>query len=107
LYINKQKQNRHIEGTREYQEYKEKLQKVGFMPSILEVDTEELLKQYSGKGRIIISSGNQPPKESIKADYYVGKYYDRDKGEWVTTQWAMICYSKTGVHIYPKEADKY
>lgn len=106
LKINAGKQNRHIEGTNQYKDYMLKLSNSGYKPSTLEVSPEELLNKFSGKGRIIVSSPNQPPKESVNTGRYIGKYFDSQSNEMINTNWVMICYSKTGSHIYPKKGDE-
>ena len=102
--INRQKQNRHIIGTKEFEDYRKKLKKDGFEPSILRVDPDEILKTYSGKGLIIVTGG--APKESVKTNGYVGDYFDFDSKEYRPTEWVMIVYSKTGAHVYPKKGDE-
>ncbi|MCU9614092.1 polymorphic toxin type 50 domain-containing protein [Caldibacillus lycopersici] len=107
LRVNPNKQKRHIEGTSEYQDYVKKLEKRQLKPSILKVDANQLVKQYHGTGRIIVTSSNQPPKEAIKADYVVGIYFDSTIQQYIPTKSAMIVYSRTGIHVYPKEDDLY
>lgn len=107
LQINTNKQKRHIVGTNEYKDYVIKLEKDGYKPGILEKDSNDLMRRFAGKGRIIVSSANQPPKESVNTGDYVGKYYDINKDEMISTNWVMICYSKSGAHIYPKKGDEY
>ncbi|MDO6355121.1 polymorphic toxin type 50 domain-containing protein [Caloramator sp. CAR-1] len=103
LTINKSKQNRHIKGTKEFEEYEKKLQRTGQKQSILFIDAQEFVNKYHGTGRIIIQSLSQPPKEVVAVDFVVGMYYNKDKGEYIETKKAMIVYSKTGTHVYPVE----
>lgn len=108
LKISKGKQNKHIEGTNEFKLHVIKLEKRGDKPSILTSDPQALVEEYHSKGRIIISGGkDSPPKESIKTNEVVGKYYNKKLGEYVDTKSIMIVYSKTGTHVYPKKDDSY
>ncbi|MHB1651659.1 MAG: polymorphic toxin type 50 domain-containing protein [Desulfitobacteriaceae bacterium] len=103
LTINQQKQNRHIEGTKEYNQYVKKLAKDDFKPSILTADPQEVIDKYAGTGRQIISTKGVQPKEVITLPDIAGKYYNTDRGEYVETNNVTVVYSKTGSHVYPSD----
>ena len=101
LKINQSKQNRHTEGTKEYQHYLNKLQRENKKPNILYVDAQDFVNKYHGTGEIVIQSMRQPPKEKVTVDFIVGKVYNEDTGEYIDTNRAMVVYSKAGTHVYP------
>jgi len=101
LKINQGKQNRHIEGTREFKEYAEKMALKGDKPSILMIDAQGIIDKYSGSGRMIIQSPGRPPKESKQLDFITGKYYNKVENEYINTSRVLIIYAKTGAHVYP------
>lgn len=105
--INQNKQDKHVRGTNGYKLHEEKLNKRGDKPAIMadDINPQDLIDRYSGTGRIIAPTANQPPKESVKIDRNAGAYYNKDTEEFVETEWIMIAYSKTGTHIYPKRGE--
>ncbi len=110
--ISFQMQSKHIEGTPQYEQYKNaRLQKGDNPQSILTISREEaqeLVEKYSGTGNVLISpSGQNTVKivEFVTTDKVVGKYYADDK--FVDTKRFGIYYSKRGAHIVPvREARK-
>jgi len=100
LTVNTNKQNRHIEGTKEYKKYVEKLETKGLKPGILTADAQELVDKYAGTGKILVQKQG-PSKEKITAETVVGKYYDSQTKIFLETNRAIIVYSKTGTHVYP------
>lgn len=101
LEINKQKQNRHIPGTKEYEKHYSDLIKKGYKHSILTVDAQEIVNKYYGTGEVISPAFGAPPKEIIQADYEIGEFYDIIEKKYIKTNRAVIAYSKTGTHVYP------
>lgn len=95
--INKQKQLRHTEN--------EHLPGRSYIHG--DVDTaQELVNQYSGTGDAKVDvKGNWTRKEAIVASEPIGVYVDSN-GEQSESHAAMIVYSKTGTHIYPRKEGK-
>jgi SPP1 gp7 family putative phage head morphogenesis protein len=106
LRVSSQKQNRHIEGTAEYERYAARMQQEGKeqKPSVLVVDPQALIEKYAGSGTIE-RKGSVYPTETVHASGIVGKYWAWKNGRWVETEWFKIVYSKTGPHIYPVYGD--
>ncbi|MBR1728218.1 MAG: hypothetical protein IJ728_01655 [Selenomonadaceae bacterium] len=96
-------QNRHIEGTSEYQNYAEKLAEKGLKPSKLadNVDVAKLVKEFHGKGIYDPNPKDNSPREIVDTDRIIGQYWDNREYCYVYTTFVKIVYSKKGVHIYP------
>ncbi|MBY4602975.1 MULTISPECIES: T7SS effector LXG polymorphic toxin [Bacillus] len=60
---------------------------------------QELLDKYAGKGQLLPNG----KKERVDFGKPIGKYYDRDTGEYLETTRGMIHYGKDGAHIVPSE----
>ncbi|MCY7874634.1 T7SS effector LXG polymorphic toxin [Bacillus spizizenii] len=60
---------------------------------------QELLDKYAGKGQLLPNG----KKERVDFGKPIGKYYDRDTGEYIETTRGMIHYGKDGAHIVPSE----
>ena len=94
--MNIDKQNRHIPGTQEYNNYKEKLKKRGYQQSYITVEPEEL-------DNLVRSHLN--PKKILRQSQYidvgtvVGHY--RTKGIDIQTTRLKVMQSKTGYHAVP------
>ncbi len=108
--ISFQMQSKHIEGTPQYEQYKNaRLQKGDNPQSILTIsreDAQELVDRYSGTGNISITpSGQNTIKivEYVTADKVVGKYFADDK--FVDTKRFGIYYGKRGAHVVPVKED--
>ena len=97
------KQRKHIEGTREFEQNRLKMQQIssGSEPSILNVDAQELVDNYKGKGTVKRHRGSLYPSEIIDADMIIGKTWVKSKRMYVETKRAMIVYSSDGVHVVP------
>lgn len=96
--INKELQDRHIEGTYGYKEYVKQMIKRGKpneLPSILTADADFLIEKYAGKSDISIKSGGRIFEKFIHSEvigYVMG----------VPTKTGSIRYRKqTGTHIVP------
>lgn len=96
LAINKQKQNRHILGTKEYREDK----------SVLYVSIEEaqdLVDRYHGTGEMMYNKkGEWENTETVKTNKIVGYLTDWATNQKIGTKTVTIHYSRTGTHIVPK-----
>ena len=102
LKVEQSKQNKHISGTNEYRV----AQANGQQKSILNnnVDTQKLVNEYAGKGRVIpnkIPLGQPGSKEVVSSNQVIGKYYDPQTQQFSPTKNFTIHYSKNGVHIVP------
>ncbi|PAD11281.1 polymorphic toxin type 50 domain-containing protein, partial [Shouchella clausii] len=56
------------------------------------------LDEFAGKGTTVTKN-----KERVDFGEPIGKYYDRDTGNYVETTRGLIHYSKNGAHIVPSE----
>ena len=101
--VRRQVQNRHIEGTREYQEYASRLSEKNIMPSKMPqgTDCQALVKEFHGKGIYAPNLKDNSPRERVDTGRIVGQYWDTDKNQFVDTTQIKIVYSKKGTHIYP------
>ena len=101
--VSPQKQARHIEGTKEYEQYKEKSMKsFNKMPSVLynTENPQNLIDIYKGTG-VIKRVKDGTIREFIQADHGIGMYWESNKSEYISTNVACIIYSKKDAHIYP------
>ena len=94
------RQNKHIQGTLEFEQNQAKMRALGSEPSILEADAQELVGRYKGTGEIYISSLPYP-REIIDTGRIVGKTWVKSLQKYVDTRRIEIFYSSTGVHIVP------
>lgn len=105
--ISVQKQNRHVEGTMEFERYLKQRESRGQTPqSVLDISFEEAQSIVDTKkctGYVEFSDG--VAREYLNADGVVGRYYGA--GEYHDTSRIFIQYSKRGTHIIPiKEKPK-
>ncbi len=107
LTILQGKQDKHIQGTREYVQYQENLKKKSeYGPSYLTVDgdaVKTLVDQYHGKGILLRDkAGNWRKIERITVHPDpVGVSVNNITGAEAITTTFTIRYSKDGVHIVP------
>ena len=101
------KQNKHIEGTKQYKDkYKDGANPQDVLTISME-EAQELVDRYCGKGDPGKSDMNGTWTEFMDADHVIGKYYSN--GEYHETKRFTIHYSKKGAHVIPvrpKEAMK-
>lgn len=92
--INKDKQLRHTE--------KEHLPGRSYLYG--EVDyAQKLVNELGGTGELVLSrTGEWTRKEKVQTSYVIGAHVDESGNESDTNK-AMIVYSKTGSHIYPRK----
>ena len=98
-----QKQQQHILGTKDFNERTEREKaKNGLLPSAFyqDVDIEELVRRYMGKGNIKISKTNVV-SEYFSADREIGIVPQEDSGAYIPTTRVCIRYSKIGWHAFP------
>lgn len=64
---------------------------------------QELVDEYGGKGQpLVTDDGRWLRKEKINASSVIGTHVDENGNETKTDK-AMIVYSKTGTHVYPRK----
>ena len=99
------RQNKHIEGTREFEQANNKRVQDGRggKQSALcpDINVQNLVDRYKGTGRIRISNGSQYPREAIDFEYIVGKTWVAKLSKYVDTKRIEIIYSSAGTHIIP------
>ena len=100
------RQNKHIEGTREFEQKREHMERSspGSMPAKInqDVDIQKLVDKYKGTGKIYFVDGSPYPREDIFSSAVIGATWIKTKGKYIDTCMFTIAYSKTGVHIFPK-----
>ena len=103
LTIRQQVQNRHIEGTHEYQEYVARKIDTPFKPSKMPPDTDAqaLVNEFHRKGIYAPNPQDNNPREKVNTGRIIGQYWNNRLGKFIDTTWLMIVYSKKGTHIYP------
>lgn len=68
---------------------------------------QKLVNELSGTGETLLTiDGRWLRKEKVTASHIVGIHVDNKTGMKTETNHAMIVYSKTGTHIYPRKDDK-
>ncbi|MCL2634802.1 MAG: polymorphic toxin type 50 domain-containing protein [Oscillospiraceae bacterium] len=98
------RQNKHIEGTIEYNQKCLSMNKEspGSKPAILITDAQALIDKYKGTGHINITKGSEYPVEIVDTDIVIGKTWVKSLQKYVDTKRMKIIYSSKGVHIVPK-----
>ena len=95
--VNREKQARHIRDGKAYVKGR------SYMYDTIE-DVQAFIDKYAGTGEAMLTqSGTWKNKERIDADKIIGKRVNPDTGEETETNKAMIIYSKTGSHAYPRK----
>lgn len=104
--INNEHYERHIRGTKGYEEYLAKNLSVGKSPpsylTITKEECQELVDRYTGTGQFKYNPKSVKLQEIITQDKPIGTYIDPKTGEIVENATDFrIHYSKTGSHIVP------
>jgi hypothetical protein len=96
------RQNKHIEGAREFEQNCEKMNRLspGSRPSIITADAKMLVEKYKGTGEIRIE-GLDYPQETVTTNDIIGKSWVKTMQKYVDTKSFKIVYSSTGVHVIP------
>jgi hypothetical protein len=104
--INRGRQRKHIEGTKEFQQLAEKMdrQSPGSKPAILAVDAQSLIGEFAGNGEVYFKQGEQFPREKVSIGKVAGKTWVKSMGKYVDTDTITIVYSSDGVHVFPRNA---
>lgn len=66
---------------------------------------QKLVNRYHGTGTPIVKNGDWTRKERVTASEVVGIYVNPESLAESETKAAIIVYSKTGTHIYPRRED--
>lgn len=111
LKIETGQQNKHIQGTNEYNQYAQKLKELGqYGPSKITINLKEiddLIKSYSGHGKLNIKNGKWDNKELILTNNkIVGIAVNNLTGKEAETTVFKIHYSNKGVHMVPDYPSK-
>lgn len=110
LKLSWQNYNKHAEGTKDFERYKESRIAKGLGPqsrlTISRDEAQEIIKNKSGTGIIrVTKDGKARNIEMIECDNIVGEYYQ--KTEYIKTNKAAIYYSKRGAHLVPIKGNNY
>ncbi|KRQ86046.1 Phage minor capsid protein 2 [Caloramator mitchellensis] len=103
IKINIEKQNRHIYGTNEYEEYLDRLKKENknYKPSILTANAQEIIDRYISNGEIRLNKHQEwNNRLYVECDKLIGIYIDKEGKEYKTNR-CCIHFSKTGIHVVP------
>lgn len=106
LVINKNKQNRHIVGSKEFAYFNVKSQKegkIGYSYFYPHIDILEILPRIVGTGILEFENG-KPKRETVKCSYNIGV---GGRIGLVVTDVLSIRYSTTGVHAFPVHPNVY
>lgn len=69
-------------------------------------DAQKLVDELSGTGvPLVTDDGKWLHKEKVSSSKTIGMYVD-ENGVEMETAHAMIVYSKTGAHVYPRKENK-
>lgn len=105
--ISPQKQLRHVVGSKGYDDYAERLSKVGDKPAYIREDLDlttlkQLVDDKLGTGTIEVRNDGSV-QEFFDCDEIVGYYYDKATGKYVPTKRVQVKYSigKGNIHIIP------
>ena len=110
MYINPEKQSKHVPGGEKYEAL---LKKMGRKPSYFTCDTNELsklFKKYAGTGQKEYGRKNGKMtwnnKEVIIANRKIIGYVVKEDSTEVPTSYFKIHYSKSGAHLVPLDPKK-
>lgn len=98
LKINREKQLRHIKDSKQYVAGK------SYLYGDLQT-AQKLVDDLAGNGKNLYAGEKWLKKERVISDKSIGNYVDID-GKETPTNKAMIIYSRTGTHIYPRKDDE-
>lgn len=97
--INVNKQNRHIKGSKGYIDGR------SYLDGDL-AEAQRLVDELSATGEAVFDrNGNWKNKERVVSDKIIGTHVDNENGKETRTNAAVIVYSKTGSHIYPRKVE--
>lgn len=94
--INPEKFNRHVRGTKEYEDYFKKGTKAGNKPSYLSISSKRAQQLINEKVRDFNKA-----RQQIDFGVNIGYYVDQTTGKVQETTVGVVHTSKTGIHIVP------
>lgn len=106
LVINKNKQNRHIVGSKEFAYFDAKSQKegkIGYSYFYPHIDILKILPRIVGTGILEFENGI-PKRETVKCSFDIGL---GGRNKLVVTNVMSIRYSATGIHAFPVHPNVY
>lgn len=65
--------------------------------------SKRLINELSGTGELLFKNGTWTGKERVRSNKIIGVHVDPKTSDETETRSAMIVYSKTGAHIYPRK----
>ena len=97
------RQNKHIPGTREFEQKRESMKRENpkSEPSILTADAKMLVDKYKGTGTVYQHPSSNYPRENVTVDFVIGKTWVKSMKKYVDSNALKILYSNKGVHIFP------
>ncbi len=109
--ISRQKQARHIKGSKQFIEHEKRLSIIGDKPSYIREDFDEtslqriVVSKLQGKVRI---GADGSYREYVTCDEIVGYYYSKADGKYMPTKCAQVTYALGGgnIHIVPVQEFK-
>ena len=102
--LSRQQYLKHVEGTAQYEAYRQARQKRGLSPqsilTITEEEVERLISDKAGTGIVgVTHDGREKPIEDITANRIIGKYWRG--GRYVDTNKVRIHYGRKSSHVSP------
>jgi len=108
--IKKGAQRKHIEGTHEFEQKRQSMQKDDLLnePSKLNknVDPQALVDKYKGTGEIKKLPNAKYPTEIVQADKIIGQAWVKSLQKYIDTDVFRIAYSGEGTHVVPLNPGK-
>jgi hypothetical protein len=110
LKLSTQQFNKHVEGMREYEVYKNARIEKGNSPqsklTISQEEAQKIIENKAGTGIIKVRrDGTAMNIEQITCESTIGEYWQ--KGDWKKTNKAAIHYGKRGAHLVPIKGNDY
>ena len=110
LKLSTQQFNKHVEGMREYEVYKNARIEKGNSPqsklTISQEEAQKIIENKAGTGIIKVRrDGTAMNIEQITCKSTIGEYWQ--KGAWKKTNKAAIHYGKRGAHLVPIKGNDY
>lgn len=102
--IKSDKQQQHIRGTPEWVKASREALAKGENPKSAfyeNVDPQEIVNRFSGKGTIKHSKKSHYPEEYVDVGQNIGITYDKKLKRYIPTSRVQIVYSKKGTHVFP------
>lgn len=98
------KQQQHILGSADWLRESKKAIATGKSPKSAlykDVDPQEIIDKFSGKGTIRYTKKSAYPEEFVDIGKNIGITYDRKVKKYIPTSRVQIVHSKNGAHVFP------